>query len=316
MDKANSFGLPFFYRVVLPGFVFVVVLLPVLVRILTTLGVRNESAAAALAFIGLAAGLAVAAMDDPIYQFFEGRALWPSWLYALRVGRWRGYVSQLFKKYCEMEDKKQTSDWRYLELANKLRRFPATAAGVPYAARPTLLGNILAAYESYPENVYGLHPVAFWQRVWLLLDKDTRDEIDRGWAPTDALTYVAAVLWICAAGYLSFAAIAALAKLVNLDLFFTSEEVPVALYVAYWLVLLAFIPYRLSISGHVTNGETLKAVFDLKRSQLEAIQAPASEAQKLANTRLSQLLVYGRSTANEVGDTGRSQDAVRPGEVH
>lgn len=295
MDKATGFGLPFFYRVVLPGFVFVIALLPVLVRILVTFNVRNESAAAALAFIGLAAGLAVAAIDEPIYQFFEGRALWPNWLYKRRVARWSGFVSRLARKQTDMANAKQTTDWRYLELANKLRRFPATTTGEGYALRPTLLGNILAAYESYPDTVYGLHPVAFWQRAWLLLDKDTRDEIDRGWAPTDALVYIAAVLWICAAAYVLLAIIATLTRLVNLDLLFTPDEVWLALYAAYLLVLAAFIPYRLSISGHVTNGETLKAVFDLKRPQLEAIQAPASAAQKQANARMSQLLVYGRS---------------------
>ena len=299
MDKATSFGLPFFYRVVLPGFGFVLVLLPVLVRVLATFSVRNESAAAALAFVGLAAGLTVAAIDEPIYQFFEGRTLWPNWLYTRRVARWSGFVSRLSDKQTEMANAKQTTDWRYLELGNKLRRFPAKTTGEPYASRPTLLGNILAAYESYPETVYGLHAVAFWQRAWLLLDKDTRDEIDRGWAPTDALVYVAAVLWICAAAYVLLALIATLTRLVNVDLLFTPDEAWLALYAAYLLVIAAFIPYRLSISGHVTNGETLKAVFDLKRAQLEAIQAPASEAQKQANARMSQLLVYGRSAAPE-----------------
>ena len=72
----------------------------------------------------------------------------------------------------------------YDELWSEIRQFPADEHDHYIATRPTKMGNILASYEDYPDSRYGMDSVFYWHRLWLIVDKDTREEIDRTWAST------------------------------------------------------------------------------------------------------------------------------------
>src|SRR5437773_12264011 len=98
MEKATTFGLPFAYRVLLPGAITVILLLPLLTRTLTSFGVRAEDRGLSLVGCVLLFGVVLAALDVPIYEAFEGRALWPARLDRIRQRRWQGYGVRLARR--------------------------------------------------------------------------------------------------------------------------------------------------------------------------------------------------------------------------
>ena len=288
MDKATSFGLPFFYRVVLPGTIVVVLLAPLLGRMVRVL---VDPLQAVAGWVGLAifAGIVIAALDDPIYEVLEGRRLWPNWLYEWRRRRWQRYVNRLHA------DAKRLSptDWRYLEIWDRLRRFPTREDGVPVAKRPTKLGNLLASSEDYSLRTYGLHPVAYWERLWLVVPKDEREEIDRSAALADGWIYVTAAVLFVGVFYVVLAIGSAVLAAMRLPIALTLTEQIAAVYGGVALVLAARLPYSLSLPGQARRGETIKAMFDLYREKLEVIRIPAPPNEREEAERIGTWLVYG-----------------------
>jgi hypothetical protein len=55
-----------------------------------------------------------------------------------------------------------------------------------------MIGNIIDEYEAYPLSRYGMDSAFYWPRLWLIIDKDVRNEIDGEWAVVDAAVYTAA----------------------------------------------------------------------------------------------------------------------------
>lgn len=56
---------------------------------------------------------------------------------------------------------------------------------------PTILGNVMRSSETYAHSVYGLDIVGFWARLWPLIPKDFREQLD------DTLTSIAMSLNLC-----------------------------------------------------------------------------------------------------------------------
>src|SRR6266508_1496614 len=98
MEKSTAFGLPFFYRLALPGAVAAVLALPLIVRILPQLGVRQDDLAAGVIGLGLFVGFILDNLDDEIYKIYEGIRWWPSWLRRWRTSRWQSHVKELREK--------------------------------------------------------------------------------------------------------------------------------------------------------------------------------------------------------------------------
>ena len=59
------------------------------------------------------------------------------------------------------------------QLEQRLRRLPVTSA----LMMPTRLGNVLRAAEERPRMKYGLVAVVCWPHLWMVLDKDAKDEL-------------------------------------------------------------------------------------------------------------------------------------------
>jgi hypothetical protein len=235
-------------------------------------------------------GLVLAALDGPIYEAFEGRALWPAWLYRIRQRRWQGYVDRVVRRAAGLPE----DDWRKAECWNVLQRFPRNADGDFVATRPTLLGNVLASYENYSERVYGMNAVAFWQRLWLRLDKDVRDELDRLWAPTDGLVYTSAALMAVGLFYVVIAALSAVSTNAGTQVFlFSDDERAVSVYAGFLIAFLGLVPYRISIGGHSDNGDAMKSVFDMFRDRLGTIEIPTDAANRSRNELIAQWFTYG-----------------------
>jgi hypothetical protein len=288
VDKATSFGLPFLYRSILPGGVLTALLAPLIDRAIRSL-FDPVVALATWAVIVITLGLIAVALDDPIYSVYEGRTLWPGWLYGWRRQRWQKHVDALQKR----ADALPKDDWRRAELWDRLRRFPLNEKSQWIATRPTKLGNVLSSYEDYPDRVYGLHPVPFWPRLWLLLSKDDRDEIDRSWATTDGWTYTAAAVLFAGIAYLALAAIAAVGTAYELRIVLTPDEQIAAAYAGGALVLASVVPYWISLPGHARNGDMLMAMFDVYRTRLRGIEVPVGDAEQTEATRVGEWLTYG-----------------------
>jgi len=211
-------------------------------------------------------GALISALSGKIYKIFEGRLLWSQflfdWLQAFQASR----VRALTKSAEKAKTEKRTL--RYDEIWARLRMYPLDEKGNPYASHPTLLGNILAAYEAYPETRYGMDSVFYWPRLWLELDKDKKTEIDGAWSVADGFLHLSAagflggMLWIItalinlASGFLlhlplGTGKLSALGGLI--------------------LILFGYLIYRLSLTFHRRNGETFKATFDLYRDKINAM---------------------------------------------
>jgi hypothetical protein len=266
--KDLDFGLTFFYRVVLPGVLVTAAGTPLA---LGYLGLAGITVTEAQSWVGVSAaaviGVLLSALDDPIYQFFEGRRGWPAPLAGWLTQRWQKHVTHLMELAEAARQRKDNAT--YNEIYYELRQFPEDGPNRYTASRPTKLGNILASYEDYSERRYGMDSIFYWPRLWLKLDKDTREEVDRTWASTDSLMYLAAGMLIVGVLYVITALVSVVALGLGAVWFpatpdrqFTYAAAGIA------LMMLAYLPYRFSISGHLTNGDYFKSLFDLYRSKL------------------------------------------------
>jgi hypothetical protein len=288
MDKAPNFGLAFFYRVVLPGALLTFVSLPLIDGVLGLAHLRIADLSLALLAGALVVGFLVSIFDDWIYQLYEGRTGWPDVLKAHGIDVWKERVREVYNLALDTSDPSYNERWAYL------RQFPTDADRVPTATAPTRLGNILAQYEAdYPLKRYGLDAVFFWPRLWLLIDKDTREEIDKEWAPTDCLLYLSAGCNVVALLYLLAVVVA-----INLPtgtpwLLHSGDETWLALALGVLgLTVVAWGFYQLSIPGHIRNGEVFKSAVDIYRHKLSSI-TPADKGQRDQLLDLSDRLQYG-----------------------
>lgn len=288
MLKAPDLGLPFFYRVLLPGAVVTIAGYPLLTAILSALGVGGNDRAAYLVAIGILLGFILSLLDDPIYQLLEGRTGWPRWLADWRTKRWIDIVGTQYQRQEQLpeDDPERAECWYFL------RQFPVDDDGNPTATRPSRIGNVIAAYEQYPLLRYGMDDTFYWPRLWLVLDKEVRNEIDNPWAAVDSILYSGCAAMALGILYLLLAALSVALFLFHvhgplIDL--STGRWALAGGVALMVVFLVCI--RISIAGLVANGENYKSVFDLYRSKLDL--KPPSEVEKERWDRLEDQLQYG-----------------------
>ena len=119
---------------------------------------------------------------------------------------------------------------------------------------PTRLGNLLRSYELRPQQKYGLDAFICWPRLWLLLDKDVRAEVES--ARNDLNQSVQVFIWGCL--FLIWA------------------------WWAWWASPLAimqlWVTRQLLLESARTYGELVEASFDLNRSRLyRALRWPLPE---------------------------------------
>ena len=165
MAKLPDLGLLFFYRVVIPGAVIVLVTGPLLLRLFPLLGITDATAqVTASAVLAAAIGFVLSALDDPIYEFYEGRHGWPDGIRKWATKRLAHKVARLYRAA------EAAKDTEYNEIWSELRHYPLDAEAKPFVARPTEMGNILAAYEDYSYRTYGMDADFYWPRLWLVLD--------------------------------------------------------------------------------------------------------------------------------------------------
>lgn len=125
-------------------------------------------------------------------------------------------------------------------------RLPASSP-LPAQRMPTRLGNVLRAAELRPGSRYGLDAVTCWPRLWLLLPKDSRQEV----AAARTGLYLSVQSWLCGVAFSVFVVWAWWAPVVGLTV----------AWVTYYTRMLA---------AARTYGTLIESCFDIHRGLLYA----------------------------------------------
>jgi hypothetical protein len=283
MKLPFDFSIKLIFRLVFPGFILAAALVPGLQALLHASGLHIKFEYL-FAIEVIALGWAVVVNDMTIYMIFEGRRYWLPpirdlliWCQQRRLKRLRDIV---------INPPLNIDRRTFLEAAVDYGLYPINEGGDAYVEHPTKLGNVIESYETYPKVKYGLDAVFYWYRLWVVLDKDLREEIDSAQAVVDSTIYISFVLYVSGLVMLLYAALgvtaAWLQSLAALKLPYIDDRL-------YWLsgVKLPYVPapsvlcvlaggcfvfgfviYRLSLPIHAQFGELFKSVFDQYRSKL------------------------------------------------
>lgn len=278
MDKTTAFGLPLFFRVVVPGAVAAVLSLPLLVRVLPQLGFRSDDLTVAIVGFALLVGFAIDTHDDEIYKVYEGLRWWPRRLRIWRTSHWESHVARLHARDDKEKIKKKVDAITRGAIASELNDFPETSEGKNEATRPTRLGNILAAYEEYPYRRYGMNATIFWPRLWAVVPKDLREATDREWAVADAWIHSAVSFIVVGLTYILAGALSLIAARFGVTVIFESDDVrAVAIFGGFLLLAASYIPYHWSLPGQRKNGDAFRSTFDMYRNDLKIVLPSAEE---------------------------------------
>jgi hypothetical protein len=279
MKLPFDLGIKLVLRLLIPGFLLAMGLYPLLAAIheFARWGISLENL---VILASIVAGWVVIALDQPIYMAFEGRRYWPAWLRrALRSSEKRRLERLLRaeeRAYRQQQGgDKVEGERRNLEAWVKIRKFPLNKDGQPSADMPTRLGNLITSYETYPDNRYGADAIFYWYRIWLMLDKDLREELDARQAVADSGLYASAaftanvVFWSAYAALLPLTARVGRAADFNATLDRHLPTPATVLVIAAAFLVLAWAAYRLSLYPQFQYGETFKSVFDLYERRVD-----------------------------------------------
>src|SRR6266568_2291785 len=182
MKLPFDFGIKLIFRLVIPGFLLSLGFLPIMNAGLDVFGWTARFDYAFLTAIVLL-GWLITISDMSIYMLLEGRRWWPAPIKRFCIDRHEARLRKL------IERSKSTDDLIAGEAYFDLPNFPMNNDGEYYVAYPSRLGNLLRAFELYSLRTYGIDSIFFWWRIWLRLDKDSREEVDNSQALADSTTY-------------------------------------------------------------------------------------------------------------------------------
>jgi hypothetical protein len=276
MKLPFDFGIKLFFRLLLPGFFIAFGFMPILFAVLDHYGQSNKHE---ISFIigTVITGWAVIILDTPIYMLFEGRRFWPRFLSTRFLSREERRLKIIKEKVKKLEilDRKT-----YLEASVELRRFPTNNDGEYEAFLPTRLGNLITAFETYPDTRYGMDGVFYWYRIWIKLDKDLREEIDNQQALADSTVYISFALIINGLLCLVYAILLWFG--ISLSNHLPNSLILCSLTLVCFLA--AYLVYRISIVAYVQFGELFKSVFDIYRIRIkEEVSEALSEVLEFFN---------------------------------
>jgi hypothetical protein len=261
-EKATAVPFPVLMRLGLPGLIATLMLYPLARPFPDLTGDFTGHIGDVLLLVVsvVVLGLLCAALSNEFYKIYEGRYGWPKRVREWAVQRQNRRVAKMFKRQAELE----SSDPENRELWFQLRDYPTTGEkNARYAERPTHLGNVLYTYEHYPLKRYGMDAAFYWTRIWMVMDKDVKEEIDREWSKADgflamsAISFLGGSLWVI------------LGLLAWFDVSYTRTPTGSAMPVIGLLAIgLGYVFYRATIPFCRHNGERFKAIFDVYRSKI------------------------------------------------
>src|ERR1043165_4304508 len=347
-----EFGIKLIFRLLFPGVILTLGVMPVL-RTVVDYGHWGDSLEYVLGFTVVFLGWLVTVSDMPIYMLFEGRRFWPpplfrffTWREQRRLARhldvvrlhetgvlerMQKYAARARERLSESGREDETGpEFEKVELVERavratlekrgeayfdLRTFPLLGKDYEdYAAeRPTRLGNLMAAYERYSLRAYGMDSVFYWYRIWLLVDKGTREEVDNSQALADSTVYTSfalfcsGLLWLAYAGSIytrpfissRLPSLAAALPEAPVTVFDHLPGLRLSLLIATAFVAGGFGVYRIALRLHAQYGELFKSVFDVYAPkvdfqaatvELNGILAGARSAHKLNGKKRAEIV--------------------------
>lgn len=271
MKLPFTFGARLAFRILFPGSVLALALWPPVTGAKDWLGVTLDDLAL-FSILVVATGWLCSLADQHIYMLLMGRRYWPASLTELGL-LWQRERLQRLHWRCGITDaelrclslpERRAAERRQREAELDRLEFPLGSDGDAddppprVVVAPTRLGNLLAAYESYPLWKYGLDGPFYWPWLFVGLPKDLRDELDERQAAVDGAVYVAFALG-CAAVLLTIYAVH--------DLF--AARAPLAglapgakLALAGATLAAGYVVYRVALRAHAQFGTLFCAVFD------------------------------------------------------
>ncbi len=247
-DFANKLLL----RLVLPGALLAALFWPVLLALRVGLDLEAPDAVLAPVCV-IAFGWLMLFVDMPVYMLAQGRRFWPAWLKRRAVAAEAGRLTRL------TQARREAGEDMAREYDLEIRQFPLTSQGEPTARHPTRLGNLISASETYPDRKYGIDGAFGWYRLWVVIDKDLRAELDDQQALVDSALYGAAIAGLSTIVCLIYA-------LVRLT---TGQALIYALPAAPILIVLSAasagasaLLYRACLTAQAHYGELFAALFD------------------------------------------------------
>jgi hypothetical protein len=263
MKLPFEFNIKLIFRLIFPGAILAAAIVPAIYAILQAsgIGIRLEYL---YPLEVIACGWAVIVSDMHIYMLFEGRRYWPDWIRRLFVS----FQKRRLRKLSTLLEKPSIDRRRFLEAGVEYSLYPVDEGGDAYVSHPTRLGNVIDAFETYPMVKYGLDSVFYWFRLWVVLDKDLREEIDMAQSIADSAVYITFVLYLSGLIMLAYACFALTPDwLHRVQLPFLPGPLETTA-IGITCFIIGFLIYRLSLPAHVQFGELFKSIFDQYRSKL------------------------------------------------
>lgn len=264
MKLPFTLSIKFIFRLLLPGFILSIGLSPIIETILLKTNVLFSMEVCFFISIFITGWLFVC-LDMPIYMAFEGRRYWPGFIRLYMEGSERRRLIKLekiIKDYKKMDPENQSKhDRKHRNAHQQMQHFPLDQSGNYDVRYPTRLGNLICAYETYSNRIYGMDSVFYWYRIWIKLDKDLREEIDTQQALADSITYVVTALYACGVLCLLYSCL----KMLAFEWIDNLLDIHLLLLFAILLFVGGYILYRKSLHIHAQFGEIFKSIFDQYR---------------------------------------------------
>lgn len=261
MKLPFDLGVKLVFRLLLPGFFIAMGMAPILYALLDVIGWR-ESREYAFILLVFLMGWGLIILDQPIYMLFEGRRYWPDFLKKLFIWREKKRLGDNLKR----EDKyANTNIQKSREASVEVRRFPLDSKGEREVQRPSRLGNLIKAFETHPDRIYGMDAAFYWYRIWIILDKELREELDNRQAVADSAIYTSCAFYVNAFLWMIYAFLSSIGLLLVKNPFRASSS---------WLLAFIFLwvgyrVYRMSIYPQTQYGEVFKSIFDIYEDKID-----------------------------------------------
>ncbi len=328
-DVSDNLSSNLLRRVVLPGAVAVLYFHPYFGERLLSVS-RSYGVTELIVLLVEAAflGLLISSSILPIFYVYEGfRFSWLTWpalkLNAHRKKTAREKLNSLYtdakgndRTYEQFSEKEKNKADR---LTGFLKDFPVKLRnGRPtyVVDRPTILGNIIDGYESYPETRYGIDGLFFWFHLLILAPDAARKEYEEKVAFAESLVLTSAtgalvaVVALCslfgrAAGALTGKVFIHLTPPASFDWWGLAGGLIV------W-----FIFYKLALPAHRQVRSAFQAVTDLAMPRLlrwlKAFNAPAAPGMVATANTVSEYLRFlaTSASASSKGALGMAQQPV------
>ncbi|MGA8576556.1 MAG: hypothetical protein WB609_12845 [Candidatus Cybelea sp.] len=218
---------------------------------------KSVSDVAVIAIAVWVGGLLLSILNYACYRILEGYTGPLAWIPPLRW--WHRYrfsrklqrAKRLEAEWQEERDSFPATKIRQLE---KLRYYLArTYPGTLGEIKPTLFGNVIRAFEFYPENIYGADSITIWPRLASVLPKEFQETLNAARAPVDCLVNVC----MLAVGATAYATVVYAESLIN-HIAPPAGTIPLLI----GAVVTSTIAYRWAVGAAQTWGMVVKSAFD------------------------------------------------------